>query len=181
MQENFIAKLRGCRVKLLEWNKEVFGNVRHQCRTLSEQICQLKQREYTTTNSMLLVDLRARLEYLTNQEELLWKQRAKALWLKEGDKNTAFFHAKASERKLKKEVKCLKDDNGIVVSDPNGIKNLIQCYFADLFKSTRPSESLIRAVVGSMDARVTDAMNEDLARPFVEEEISLALKQMHPL
>ena len=41
--------------------------------------------------------LRGKLNDLLDDEEMYWGQRAKAHWLKEGDKNTKFFHAQALE------------------------------------------------------------------------------------
>ncbi|KAL0431036.1 UNVERIFIED_CONTAM: hypothetical protein Sradi_0729600 [Sesamum radiatum] len=46
-------------------------------------------------------------------EEILWKQRSKVLWLAAGDRNTSFVHAKANERRLNKEINCIKNEAGV--------------------------------------------------------------------
>ena len=40
--------------------------------------------------------LNSELNSLLGQEEAHWEQRSKATWLREGDRNTRYFHQKAS-------------------------------------------------------------------------------------
>ena len=55
-----------------------------------------------------------RLAKLLEDEELYWKQRAKAFWLENDDLNTKFFHAQSLGRKVANKVSSLVDVNGIV-------------------------------------------------------------------
>ncbi|KAL0448936.1 UNVERIFIED_CONTAM: hypothetical protein Slati_1450000 [Sesamum latifolium] len=102
------ATVRGGRISSRR-RREVLGNVSQQCKKLDEQICGLKKGEITETSSRQLAKLQSDLDALSTKEEILWKQRAKALWLDKGDQYTAFFHAKANERRVKKEIKTLRD------------------------------------------------------------------------
>ena len=56
--------------------------------------------------------LRRDINDLLDDEEIYWSQRAKALWLKEGDKNTKFFHAQASERRKNNAITGIWDSQG---------------------------------------------------------------------
>lgn len=53
------------------------------------------------------------LEKLRQREELYWHQRSQVAWLKSGDRNTSFFHSKATNRRRKNRIDKIKDDRGM--------------------------------------------------------------------
>ncbi|XP_074302306.1 uncharacterized protein LOC141633799 [Silene latifolia] len=116
---------------------------------------------------------------LLRQEEMFWRQRSRALWLKDGDKNTKFFHRRASQRKQKNHISKLVDDEGRIHESTETIAATTTNYFKDLFTSTNPiiSEELLYGVEG----RVTDMMNAGLQANYGADEVIEALNQMNPL
>lgn len=48
--------------------------------------------------------LEKHIDALLLEKEIYWKQRYRADWLSEGDKNTKFFYTKASSRKRKNRI-----------------------------------------------------------------------------
>lgn len=64
---------------------------------------------------------------------MYWKQRAKQFWLKEGDKNTRFFHKFASQRKRRNLIERIKDSSGQWCETVEGVQIVIEDYFSNLF------------------------------------------------
>ncbi|KAL3529398.1 hypothetical protein ACH5RR_008720 [Cinchona calisaya] len=58
------------------------------------------------------------LDDLLEKKDTMWKQRGKAQWYKEGDRNMAFFLAKSLERRHRNWISGLKDDTGCWRKEP---------------------------------------------------------------
>ncbi len=77
-------------------------------------------------------ELRARLSRVLDDEELLWKTRSHQRWLREGDRNTKFFHAVANGRRRANEIGTIVDD-GRAYRSIEDKKSYFSRYFKALF------------------------------------------------
>lgn len=94
------------------------------------------------------------------QNEIYWRQRSRVCWLKDGDRNTAFFHKKASNRRARNRISSLQDENGVRQSHPDSIQKKILDYFEKIFCSEGLNTEALNMIIAAMDVRVTPSMNE---------------------
>lgn len=113
-------------------------------------------------------------------EEIYWKQRSRADWLREGDKNTKFFHYKASTRKRKNKIWGVENSQGQWTDKRDEVEKEFCGYFQDLFTSSYPSQNQIQEALKGLYLKVTTEMNAQLEEAFTPEEIVDALSQMCP-
>lgn len=113
------------------------------------------------------------LELLLEQEEIVWVQRARANWLKHGDKNTNFFQHYASSRRKRNWVRGLVDDHGIKHEDNDKMKEMVKEYFGNLF--TSEVNHVDQSALSVVHCKVTTDMNHLLMAPFDREEVRKAL------
>lgn len=111
------------------------------------------------------------------REEILWKQRSRVMCLKEGDKNSKFFHARASYRRRQKNITTLQNNDGVWLEGAL-LGEHIENYFASLFLTSEERGSM--EFLETIKMRLSEQMEVDLSRDYTLEEIEWALKQMHP-
>jgi hypothetical protein len=93
-------------------------------------------------------------------------------WLREGDRNTSFFHACATQRKKKNRLKRLRSEEGQWIEEKN-LCGYIAAKYRELFRSQGVRR--LEEIINTVEKRVSPSMNERLVAEFKEEEVEIAL------
>jgi DNA-binding transcriptional regulator GbsR (MarR family) len=136
----------------------------------------LNQIHGTTDLSQQIKEKEQELDMLLDGEEMWWKQRSRADWLQHGDKNTRFFHMKASQRRKRNKISEIKDNQGTVWTDSADIERVLMDHFRTLF--TKQDTQQIAQTVEVVKDRLNHDMKEHLSTNFTEEEVYNAIKDM---
>lgn len=110
-------------------------------------------------------------------EELYWQQWAKSFWLQDGDSNSKDFHAYATSRRKKSQVSYLRNDSGEEIREHEEMCDIVIKYFKKIFGG---EEDVQRNVMETSEVVITDIQNRSLTEELNMEELSAAIKQMHP-
>ncbi|KAL3826043.1 hypothetical protein ACJIZ3_022072 [Penstemon smallii] len=173
--------LDSCRIGLMTWSEDSCSKVKKKVAKLKNEVLKLKQGLLTEETKNIIKEKSNELEGLLDKEEMMWRQRAKAHWMREGDKNTKFFHAKASSRRRVNTIHGLRNSEGIWCEKDEDLERIVAEYFEKIFTSSSPSLSTLEAVLGAVEPKVTREINADLLRTFSALEVKKALDSMHPL
>jgi hypothetical protein len=110
--------LNTVRGSLKKWSMQKFGSVTKELQTLRERIAVLSD-QMSIDQEEELERLRFRIDEILYREEMMWLQRSRVAWLKEGDRNTKFFHMKAATRTEKNKITRLRKEDGNLTQDKN--------------------------------------------------------------
>jgi transcription initiation factor TFIID subunit TAF12 len=113
---------------LYAWKNTHFKSVPKEMQWRRDRLNELQQNSDLASLEEKQVLLRE-MDELLYREEILWMQRSRVAWLREGDRNTKYFHRKASWRHKKNKVRKLRRSDGTWTMDPGEMENMSRDFF----------------------------------------------------
>lgn len=100
------SKVKYSRKYLLEWRKVENTNARKKINDIKGQIDRLKEkggeREWSRWG-----ELKVQLEEAYKEEEKYWSKKSKVNWLQKGHRNTKYFHAVTTQKRVRNKIEKL--------------------------------------------------------------------------
>jgi hypothetical protein len=164
------------------WKFHTIKQVIHQKKVLMARIGGIQRSLQTSTNRPGLKRLEQRLQSqlsdILYKEELMWFQRSRAKWLKDGDRNTKYYHLKTLSRRRRNNVIMLKNDNGQWIEDVTQLQLLATDFYKKLFSTDQMSRNWENTDITypALDQEVLSK----LAEPISNEEVRRAVFNMQP-
>jgi hypothetical protein len=133
--EDLQHKISNLSAGLSRWGCHSVGSVQAEIQSLQRELEALRTAPDRSDPSSTEQEIVAKLNSLLEQEEVMWRQRSRVQWLAAGDKNTRFFHLRASQRRRKKHITELVSSNGTVVTDGAVLGSMATEFYSDLYSS----------------------------------------------
>ncbi|RVX16087.1 LINE-1 reverse transcriptase-like [Vitis vinifera] len=173
------TKLKAIKQKLKAWNTEVFGNLE------SNKLIALQQVDYwdqveserSLTEEEFSRKKEAKEDYAkwVKLEEIHWRQLSRELWLREGDRNTGYFHRMANAHRRRHTMERIKI-SGVWLSKEQEVRTGI----VDAFQRLLTEDSEWKADIGGLNLNQISQQEADILElPFMEEEVHSALMDMN--
>uniref|UniRef100_A0A2N9FFZ2 Reverse transcriptase domain-containing protein n=1 Tax=Fagus sylvatica TaxID=28930 RepID=A0A2N9FFZ2_FAGSY len=172
-------KIHACRRGLRLWSRTTFGNITSRIKEVERLLKIAEENSMQGRDHHRVNQLKRELHSLLAKEERLWRQRSRAEWLHAGDRNTRYFHCRATQRKRKNHVTRLRTQDGQWTATQAQVPPLFVEYYKSLFQTANPDQ--VEQVVEDIQCVVTAEMNSQLISEFTAVEVEIALKQMAPL
>ncbi|RVW47734.1 Transposon TX1 uncharacterized 149 kDa protein [Vitis vinifera] len=173
------AKMRGLKHNLKIWNKEVFGRLEKNKAEALQQVerWDVVEEERALSEEELGHKKIAKENYSkwVSMEEVHWRQLSREIWLREGDRNTGFFHRMANAHRRVNNLIKIKI-NGVRLTEDQEVRDgIVNAYQHLLSENADWKADIGGLVLKQISLSEADA----LELPFTEAEIYAALMGMN--
>ncbi|KAL4637806.1 hypothetical protein ACB092_03G102900 [Castanea dentata] len=172
-------KINKCGEELVAWGSTKVHPEAEEFKELQKKLEKLSMEDASEGNGASILEASKKLDDLLLKQEIYWAQRSRISWLKHGDKNTKYFHSKASQRRRRNMIQGIKDKHNNWVEEIKDIAGVATKYFDNIFKlgGCERMDECLEAVQHKVNAD----MQEILSREYSADEIKVVLFQMGPI
>lgn len=112
-------------------------------------------------------------------EEMLLKQKSRIQWLKEGDRNSSFFHNQLKNRWNRNKILSIENELGVLEQGHDAVKGIAVNYFENLLGKPLPSPYEGLQSMGNIFTNFISSQQATLLeRDVTDAEILSTLKSM---
>ncbi|XP_062113962.1 uncharacterized protein LOC133824968 [Humulus lupulus] len=168
-------KLKRLKQVLKSINKEGFSDLQQQALEAKNTLLELQGRiNIDPLNSHLLLEeqsAREKFIKLFKAYSLFLAQKAKITWAKNGDDNTAIFHASLRARRIHNRVSSIEDAQGIWCDTPDSVQHAFLHFFQQLLGSQMHQRiSVIQSII-DLGPKIIDRHISILQADYSAEEV----------
>jgi hypothetical protein len=172
----FQQRLKNFKNSLKLSNKHTFGNIFQSMQDIENKLAEIQKTFISGSQTPDLMKeeekLQMQLEERKKKEEIMWRHKSRVQWLKEGEKNTKFFHIAMVHRRYINKITHLEDAQGNPIREHTQIEEELKNYYKDLLtKTSQDRMTAIRWVTSHIPSLVTPEQNAALMRPITQEEV----------
>ena len=155
--------------ELKRWNRDHFGNVRKELAKKRRLLLDVEKEAMRSGLNHRVMELKREITEFKDMENRMWFQRAKVWWAKDGDKNSKFFHSRATQRKRKNSIQKIWAVSSDWTSNLEEVEKCLINYFQELFTSANLQHNA--ATTGSIIKVTSNEMNAQLSTEFKAWEV----------
>eukprot|EP00253_Pinus_taeda_P034998 PITA_34998 len=176
-------RLKHIKLRLKDWNKNEFGNIFEVKKVVEDKKKELNQAlikdGFDKFRNDQVTKHNQDWDNLCKQEEIYWRQKSRVQWLKEGERNTRFFHGSTMVNRSHNRISLIKDEGGHVLNSHEEIETALVQHFQGIAKETiSDRDHSIRYLKRHIPRLVTREDNFNLNRLVTKEEVSEVIKEM---
>eukprot|EP00253_Pinus_taeda_P021967 PITA_21967 len=176
---NLQKKLRLIKDKIREWNKTVFGDIFKEKTLIEDKLEQIHRQWAARQNSEESIEQEKTLTQQWHgrcwQEEILWRQKSRIQWLKEGEHNTKKFRRSALDYRSSNKILEMRNGNGESVKNHHDISEFLSAHFSSIAQEPQINRGeAIRELLKAIPKVVTSEQNWALSREITLEEVQEA-------
>ena len=170
-------KIANCRIELLKWRNDFQENSRRRIEEVKDKMEKIRKGSDQNSRERYK-ELKNQLRLAYEDEELFWSQKARVNWLREGDRNTQYFHACVKGRRNRNKILNIQREDGTWTKNEQEIGVEVEEYYQKLF--TSPGGQCLEEILDGIPHSITDQINNNLTKAVDEKEVKKALFSMNP-